>query len=332
MKAAPVQFHDHRCPGDSLREAVLEGLATQPKRIPPKFFYDQRGSELFEAICELPEYYLTRTETGILRRYAGDIAHYTKPGCLLVELGSGASKKVRLLLDSLRPAAYLGIDISRDFLLESTRRLVRDYPWLEVHAACLDFSQPYDLKWYPKEFSKLVFFPGSSIGNLEPQEAVMFLKRLRPLLEPEGALLIGVDLKKDPLILHAAYNDSQGVTAAFNLNLLRRIRCELNTDLVPERFEHAAFYNPDAGRIEMHLVSSEKQRIRVEASYSSFAPGETIHTENSYKYSIDEFHRLAIGAGYWPEKTWTDTKRWFSLHYLRLAEADYQSESPLVCW
>lgn len=319
MRAAPVQFHDHGCAGDSLRDAVFEGFARQPKSIPPKFFYDQRGSELFEAVCELPEYYLTRTEIALLRRYVGDIARYTKPDCLFVELGSGASKKVRLLLDILRPAAYLGIDISRQFLLASTHCLARDYPWLKVYAACLDFSQPFDLTWYPRELNKLVFFPGSSIGNFEPDEAVRFLRRLHRLLEPKGALLIGVDLKKDPQILHTAYNDTKGITAAFNLNLLRRIRRELDTNLVPARFEHAAFYNPTAGRIEMHLASREQQRIRIETSHFSFAPGETLHTENSYKYSIDEFHRLAARAGYWPEHTWTDPKGWFSLHYLRLS-------------
>jgi dimethylhistidine N-methyltransferase len=238
-----------------------------------------------------------------------------------VELGSGASKKIRLLLDILRPAAYLGIDISREFLLKSTRRLACDYPWLEVHAACLDFSQPFELKWYPKELNKLVFFPGSSIGNLESEAAVIFLKQLRPLLEPDGALLIGVDLKKDPLILHAAYNDAQGVTAAFNLNLLHRIQRELDTDLVPERFEHSAFYNQPAGRIEMHLVSPERQRIRVEATEFSFEADELLHTESSYKYSLEEFHRLAAYAGYRPEKTWTDARQWFSVHYLRLAAA-----------
>lgn len=322
MKAAPVQFHNHPCAADdNLREAVFAGFAQQPKRIPPKFFYDRRGSELFEVICELPEYYLTRTESAILHYYAEDIARCVQSDCLLVELGSGASKKIRLLLDILHPAAYLGIDISREFLLKSTRRLACDYPWLEVHAACLDFSRPFRLKWYPKELNKLVFFPGSSIGNLEPEAAAIFLKQLRPLLEPDGALLIGVDLKKAPLILHAAYNDAQGITAAFNLNLLHRIQRELDTDLMPERFEHSAFYNQPAGRIEMHLVSRERQRIRVEAAHFSFEAGEPLHTENSYKYSLEEFHRLAAYAGYWPEKAWTDARQWFSVHYLRLAAA-----------
>ncbi len=318
MAAPTVHFEDHHPGAASLREAVLAGLARSPKSIPPKFFYDERGSRLFEAICELPEYYPTRTEVGILSRVAGEIAALASAECLLVELGSGASKKVRLLLEALRPAAYLGIDISRDFLLDSTRRLARDYPWLRVHAACADFSQPLRLDYCPTHLRRLGFFPGSSIGNFEPAEAEAFLRRLRDLLGPDGGLLIGVDLKKDPALLHAAYNDRQGVTAQFNLNLLLRIRDELDADLDPDGFAHRAFYQPDLGRIEMHLESRRAQRLRIEERVFGFAAGETIHTENSYKYSVAEFQALARRAGYQPHRVWTDPQELFSLHWLAM--------------
>ncbi len=319
MNAPAVNFYDGH-PGDaSLLDEVLRGLAAKPKVIPPKFFYDKRGSELFDAICELPEYYPTRTEVAILRDYAGSIARRAGQQCLLVELGSGASKKVRLLLEALRPSAYMGIDISKDFLLESTRKLAADYPWLEVHAACADYSQSLELPHCPSNLPKLAFFPGSSIGNFDPQEALLFLERLKLLLDPDGALLIGVDMKKDPQILEAAYNDAQGVTAAFNLNVLKRIQRELDTDLDPAAFRHDAFYNDDAGRVEMHLVSRREQQVRVDGKRFSFDQGESIHTESSYKYTVAEFHELARGAGYEAEEVWTDPRQFFSVHYLRLA-------------
>ena len=316
-----VQFYDYHPGVASLREEVLKGLAAHPKAIPPKFFYDARGSQLFDAICDLPEYYLTRTEMGILQQQAQTIATLVGPDCLLIELGSGASKKVRLLLEALRPSQYLGLDISKDFLLQSTHQLAADYPWLEVHAACADFSQTLDLSYCPPSVEKLAFFPGSSIGNFHPHEAVHFLKQLATNLRPHGALLIGVDLKKDARLLHAAYNDAQGVTAAFNLNLLWRIRAELDTDLDPACFAHHAFYNESQGRIEMHLLSRERQRLRIEAHVIEFDAGETIHTENSYKYHIEEFQALARQAGYRPEYVWTDPERLFSVHYLHLQES-----------
>jgi dimethylhistidine N-methyltransferase len=315
---AAVQFYDYHPGVFSLREEVLKGLAARPKAIPPKFFYDTRGSELFDAICGLPEYYLTRAEMDILQQQAQMIATLVGPGCLLIELGSGASRKVRLLLDTLRPSQYLGVDISKDFLLQSTRQLAADYPWLEVHAACADFSQTLDLSYCPPSVEKLAFFPGSSIGNFHPHEAVHFLEQLAVNLYPHGALLIGVDLKKDPRLLQAAYNDAQGVTAEFNLNLLRRIQLELDTNLDPARFAHQAFYNESQGRIEMHLLSWQRQRIRIEDRFIEFDANETIHTENSYKYHIEEFQALARQAGYLPEYVWTDAEQLFSVHYLRL--------------
>ncbi|MCP5459664.1 MAG: L-histidine N(alpha)-methyltransferase [Gammaproteobacteria bacterium] len=316
--ASAVRFYDHHPGIADLREEVLKGLATRPKSIPPKFFYDERGSQLFDAICELPEYYLTRTEIGLLRKHCGEIAELAGSECLLIELGSGASKKVRLLLEAVRPASYVGVDISKDFLLQATARLAADYPWLDVQAACADFSRHLNLSYCPSAFRKLAFFPGSSIGNFEPEQAVVLLRQLRKTLSPDGALLIGVDLKKDPRVLHAAYNDAQGITADFNRNLLWRIRNELDTDLEPESFEHQAFYNERQGRVEMHLLSSCTQSFKIEGRDFRFVAGETVHTENSYKYGIEEFQDLARQAGYRPEQVWTDEKQLFSVHYLHL--------------
>jgi dimethylhistidine N-methyltransferase len=317
-----IQFYDYHPGTASLREEVLHGLALQPKVIPPKFFYDERGSKLFDAICKLPEYYPTRTEIAILQTYAEEIAALAGPESLLIELGSGASKKVRLLLDALRPSTYMAVDISKDFLLQSARQLAADYPWLEVHAACADFSQTLNLSYCPLAFKKLAFFPGSSIGNFDPLEAVAFLEQLAKSLYPEGALLIGVDLKKDPRLLHAAYNDSQGVTAAFNLNLLHRIQSELDTDLNPREFQHHAFFNEALGRVEMHLISRRTQRLRIENQFFDFAEGESIHTENSYKYSVTEFHKVASYAGYQAERVWIDDRQLFSVHFLTVKTMD----------
>jgi dimethylhistidine N-methyltransferase len=314
-----VRFYDEAPEVADFRDEVRRGLSAQPKAIAPKFFYDRRGSELFDRICELPEYYIPRIEMGILRQCAREVARLIGPDCMLVELGSGASRKVRLVLEALRPEAYCGVDISREFLLHSTQRLARDYPWLEVHAACADLCRPLAISDLPKRRRRLAFYPGSSIGNFEPAEAREFMHGLRSLLGFDGALLIGVDLKKDRQLLHAAYNDRAGVTAAFNLNLLSRLRRELGVELNPAAFEHRAFYNDQAGRIEMHLVSREPQRLRIDGGEFALAQGETIHTENSYKYSIAEFHVLARAAGYAVEKTWTDVDDLFSVHYLSVA-------------
>jgi len=320
MNPQSVRFYDEAPEFADFREDVLRGLGSHPKRIAPKFFYDRRGSALFEEICRLPEYYLTRVETGILQACAREVAALAGRDCVLIELGSGASRKVRLMLEALRPAAYLAVDISREFLLQATRRLARDYPWLEVHAACADLCKPLSISGLPAAGQRLAFFPGSSIGNFEPSEARALLHRLRPLLGAQGALLIGVDLKKDPAILHAAYNDLAGVTAAFNLNLLERLRRELRADVKPSTFAHRAFYNDAAGRVEMHLVSRVRQSVWIDGTYFNFARDESIHTENSYKYAIPEFHTLAQTAGYNPERTWTDSDELFSVHYLRVME------------
>lgn len=315
--SAPVRFYDHAESESDFLAEVRRGLARRPRAIPPKFFYDRRGSSLFAAICELPEYYLTRTEMGILRERAGEIARRVGRNAVLVELGSGASEKVRLLLEALAPRGYLGIDISRDFLREATERLARDYPRLAVHAACVDFTRPLALSYPPASAMRLVFFPGSSIGNFDPAQSEALLRRLRGLVGPGGGFVIGVDLKKDPAVLHAAYNDAQGVTAQFNLNLLARMQRELGAELDRAGFEHEASYDAHAGKIDMYLVSRRSQAIRVAGERFAFAAGERLHTESSYKYTIEEFQALAARAGYEPEAAWTDPARLFSVHFLR---------------
>lgn len=314
---AAVRYHDHHPRNASLRDDMLAGLAAAPKRSSPKHFYDAEGSRLFERICEQPEYYPTRTEEAILSGARDEIARLAGPATPLLELGSGASRKVRLLLEALHPSRYLGIDISREFLIDSTRRLAADYPWLEVHAACADFCRPLRL---PAAFTRarpLAFFPGSSIGNFEPGQALDFLRHLRRLLPNGSGLLVGVDLIKDRDRLEAAYNDRAGVTAAFNLNLLERVRRELDSDIQPRRFRHRAFFNPVESRIEMHLVSPLAQEVRIEGQRFRFAPGESLHTENSYKYSPEGFQRLAERAGFRREALWMDDERLFSVHFLR---------------
>ncbi len=317
MISAAVKFYDAHPSTDDLRREVVNGLAGEPKSIPPKFFYDRRGSELFDAICELPEYYQTRTEMNILRNCVDDIVDLIGPDCLLIELGSGASKKVRLLLEQLRPSSYLGVDISKEFLLSSTRTLAADYPWLDVHAACVDFSHTLDIPHGEIFGHKVAFFPGSSIGNFDPDDAIDLLQRIAVMMNTEGHLLIGVDLKKDSRILNAAYNDAAGVTAEFNLNLITRIREQLDSDINPDTFSHHAFYNSDRGRIEMHLLSNRAQRFHVEGSVFELNAGETIHTENSYKYTIEEFGELAAAAGFRQQKVWTDESSLFSVQLLQ---------------
>lgn len=317
MTSPAIKFYDAHPGIQDLRSEVIAGLCATPRSIPPKFFYDQRGSELFDAICELPEYYQTRTEMGILRQCTAELVDIIGAECLLIELGSGASKKVRLLLEELRPSSYMGVDISKEFLLSSTRKLASDYPWLDVHAACVDFSHTLDMPHIEAFDHKVAFFPGSSIGNFHPDEAVMLLQRIADMMDRSGYLLIGVDLKKDINILNAAYNDAAGITAKFNINLLSRIHDELDSDIDITAFSHYAFYNPEHGRIEMHLVSSRPQGIRIENHCFEFDTGETIHTENSYKYTITEFAELASAAGFRQQRVWTDDSSLFSVQLLK---------------
>ena len=313
-------YNDYPAPAD-MQEEVVDGLSNIPKRIPPKYFYDSRGSMLFEKICKLPEYYATRTEINILKIHAGEISELIGPNCLLIELGSGNSTKVRLLLDTLRPVTYMPVDISKDHLLESANSLARDYPWLDVRAACMDITQAIHIPFSLDDSKKVVFYPGSSIGNFEPREAIEILATIAGLLHPRGDLIIGVDLKKDPEILHAAYNDTRGITEEFNKNVFIRINRELEADFQVENFDHKAFYNEEKGRVEMHLVSKSDQVVTINGFKSSIKKGEQIHTENSYKYRVDEFIAMAGMAGLDHVRTWTDNDGLFSVHYFRSRRA-----------
>ncbi len=319
MDEVAFAFHDLAPGEESFRDAVFAGLGREPKSLPCKFFYDSLGSALFEAICRVPEYYLTRTEIAILEEYAGEIAGELGPHCRLIELGSGASIKVRILLQALAtPAAYVPGDISRDYLREAAGQLAADFPGLPVVAVCADYNRPFQLPPLPGPKGKRVgFFPGSTIGNFEPDAVVRFLRNCAELLGPGGEMLIGADLKKDAAILNAAYNDKADLNAAFNLNLLGRINRELDGDLDVARFAHVAFYNPQQGRMELYLESRAAQSATIAGRRFDFAAGERIHTENSYKYAIPELQALAARAGFLPLRTWTDKNDLFSVHYFR---------------
>jgi dimethylhistidine N-methyltransferase len=304
----------HRCSLKDFLDDVIAGLSLPQKSLPPKYFYDGAGSALFERICRLPEYYLTRAELALTRTHLASIARFAGRGCELIEYGSGEGLKTRLLIRGLRPAAYLPVDISQAALRGAAERLGREFPRLEIVPINGDFSRPVEL---PRARApRVVYFPGSTIGNLSPEEAHAFLSMTRG---QATRMLVGVDLRKAANALHAAYNDSRHVTAAFNLNLLARINRELGADFDLKRFEHYAFYNAAAGRIEMHLVSLARQSVRIGRHRFAFEAGESIHTENSYKYSIEGFRALAARAGYVAEKTWTDRKALFALHALKSA-------------
>jgi dimethylhistidine N-methyltransferase len=297
---------------------LLAGLSARPRSISPKYFYDAPGSQLFDRICGLPEYYPTRTETGILARHAGEMAAQMGPGAEIVEFGAGSCTKVRVLLDAMeRPARYLPIDISGEHLGAAAALLRRDYPALDVHPVAADYTRRLLLPApAPGSGRRVGFFPGSTIGNFMPAEALQFLGLAAQALRG-GALLIGADLVKDPAMLHAAYNDAQGVTAAFNLNLLARANRELGADFDLAQFAHSAFYNAPLQRIEMHLVSRRRQRVALCGRNFEFAEGDTLHTENSHKFTIDSLRALAAQAGFRPGPVWTDPQRLFSLHWLQ---------------
>jgi dimethylhistidine N-methyltransferase len=305
-------------PADSFREDVIEGLSQSQKALPPKYFYDAEGSRLFDRICRLPEYYPTRAELALTRRHLADIARFAGRHCELIEYGSGESLKTRLLLRALRPSVYVPVDISQSALAGAARRLAREFAWLHIFAVTGDFSQPLRLPVFRPRAGRrrVVYFPGSTIGNLTTQEAQAFLAMSRAQVGAGGAMLIGVDVKKDPGVLHAAYNDARGVTARFNLNLLRRINRELCADFDLRRFRHYAFYNAPLGRVEMHLASLVRQAVRIGRHRFEFDAGETIHTENSCKYSVEEFRALAAEAGFKGAKLWQDRQSQFSLHGL----------------
>ncbi|MCF8564181.1 L-histidine N(alpha)-methyltransferase [Alicyclobacillus tolerans] len=300
-----------------LRMEVLDGLRRRQKQLDCKLLYDERGSALFEEITTLPEYYPTRAEMEILRKHSREMATYIGEKSALIELGSGSGKKVRLLLNELLdPVAYMAIDISKEFLQMSAESLASEYPNLKIVAICTDYTQPFQLPNHPAK--KVVFFPGSTFGNFDPPEAERFLRRWSRMLSKGDGLLIGIDLKKSIDGLHWAYNDSAGVTAAFNLNLLTRLNRELDADFQLERFDHYAFYNEVEDRIEMHIRSRLAQVVTVGNVPVHFGLGETIHTENSYKFSVHSFNELAQKSGFTPVKVWTDSTGLFSVHYLEI--------------
>ena len=309
MSAAP--------PDADFATALRCGLRCRPRSIAPKYFYDQRGSALFDRICELPEYYPTRTEFGILRQHAGEMAECIGHGFELIEFGAGSLQKIRLLPGVLRQALrFVPIDISAEHLQQEATRLAAEHPGLDVRPLAGDFSTELVLPpLAPGARARVGFFPGSSIGNFTPDEALGFLQRCARLLAG-GGLLVGVDLVKHPALLHAAYNDAQGVTAAFNLNLLVRANRELGSDFDVAAFQHYAFYEPRLQRIEMHLLSACRQTVTLAGERFDFEEGDALHTENSCKYTVAGFQALARQAGFDPQAVWTDAQRLFSLHWL----------------
>ena len=315
-----IALHDYAPATDTFREEVVAGLRGRPKSIPPKFFYDVRGSQLFDAITELDAYYPTRTEQAIMQTHGDAIADRIGQRALLVEYGSGSSLKTRLLLEHLDdPAGYVPIDISGEHLLQSAQRLAERFPTLTILPVAADYTTDFPLPEPEEPYSHAVaYFPGSTIGNFTPADALAFLHRIARLVGSGGGLLIGVDLQKDAAVLERAYNDPEGVTAAFNLNLLERINRELGGTFDVDAFEHRAVYNADEGRIEMHLVSRTEQSAGLAGGPTfSFEAGEPIVTEYSYKYTLDGFAELAADAGFAVDDVWTDDRAYFSVQYLR---------------
>lgn len=315
---ARVSFHDLQSDPGNFIDDVIAGLSQPRKALSPKYFYDQRGCELFEAICDLPEYYPTRTEMAIMQVNVREIAQRLGPDSALIEYGSGSGRKTRVLISALKPIAYVPIDIAGEQLKASALTLSATFPELRIIAVCADYSRPLALPDVDALGARrrIVYFPGSTIGNFTVPEAQQFLHHARRVVGAGGAMLVGVDLKKNHGLLHAAYNDAQGVTAAFNVNLLARINRELGANFDLSAFRHQAFYDAAAGRIEMHLESLKDQQVTVGGNVFAFRAGETIHTENSCKYSVGEFQALARAAGFEPEACWTDPRQLFSVHYL----------------
>jgi len=311
------QFYDLQPEQADFHADIIQGLSAPEPYILPKYLYDETGSRLFAAICRTREYYPTRTEIGIIRDNMNEIVATLGEGCLLIEPGSGDSYKVRLLLDALRPVAYLPVDISQHYLQVEAKRLAEEFTWLNVHAVCADFTGKLELPCYRKAVNKVAFFPGSTIGNFSPQQAVVVLGEMRNMVAENGSLLIGVDLQKDSRILNAAYNDREGLTAQFNKNLLIRINRELGADFNPQQFRHHAFFNEKKSRIEMHLVSLQQQQVNINGLVFRFAKEQSIVTEYSYKYTTQCFQTLVEQAGFKRIKTWVDDNRLFSVHYLQ---------------
>ena len=313
-----LRLHDFEPELESFRAEVLRGLRQRPKELPCKFFYDAHGSHLFDQICELDEYYPTRTELAIMRQHGQELATCLGPQNLLIEYGSGSSTKTRLLLDVLQePAAYVPIDISKAQLRRAAAQIARDYPGLEVLPVCADYTRGVKLPLLARLVARqIIYYPGSTIGNFHPWEAQRFLQGMAQVAGPGGGLVLGVDLKKDPRTLHHAYNDRHGITAAFNLNMLARINHELGANFQLDQFRHYAFFNPAHGRIEMHLISLRDQTVHLAGEEICFQLGESIWTESSYKYTPQAFAQLAGRAGWDVRAVWTDPDRRFSVQYL----------------
>ncbi len=313
---AEYRLFDQLPPPSAMLDEVIAGLTQQPKRIAPKFFYDERGSRLFEAITGLPEYYLTRTEMGLFDACLPEVHDRIGGGGCLVEYGAGSSVKIRRLLEELQPRTYLPVDISRRHLEQSAQALHADYPHLSVYPICADMTAPFELPAVVAGLDKLGFYPGSSIGNFEPGDAQAFLRQVATTLGAGGRLLIGVDRKKDVNVLEAAYNDSAGITAEFNLNILRHLNSALATEIDPAGFRHRADYNEESGCVQMFLECVKDQSSRVDGRIIDFAEGELVHTENSYKYGHEQFADLAAGGGFKVEASWSDADAYFTLFLL----------------
>ncbi len=318
MTPQPIRRDAGAPASDALADDVRRGLAQSPKRLPSKYFYDARGSQLFEQICAQPEYYLTRTELAIMREHAGAIAAVLGADVLLLEYGSGSGIKTRLLLEHLQsPVAYVPVEIARDALAASVAALHAALPTLEILPVCADFTQPVAVvQPWRRARRRVVYFPGSTIGNFDDAGAVALLRKMRTEMGPDGGALIGVDLKKDPAVIEAAYNDAAGITAQFTLNLLARLNRELGADFDLAAFRHRAAWNAIAGRIETCLVSTREQDVRVAGITAHFAAGEAMRVELSCKYAAEDFARLAAQAGLRVAQGWTDQQRLFSVQYL----------------
>lgn len=314
------QFFDQHPEIADFQEDIIRGLSAPEPYILPKYFYDEAGSRLFEEICNTQEYYPTRTEVSIIRENIENIVETLGKNCLLIEPGSGDSYKVRLLLDALRPITYFPIDISKRYLEGEAQKLAAEFTWLNVHAVCADFTGKLELPYQVESTNKVAFFPGSTIGNFLPDQAIMVLDEIRMMVGNGGGLLIGVDLQKEASILNAAYNDKKGFTEQFNKNLLVRINRELGADFEIEQYQHSAFFNEEQHRIEMHLVSLKDQRVKIDEHEFHFAKDQSIVTEYSHKYTIERFQQMAGKAGFKCIKSWQDKDKLFSVFYLSVAD------------
>lgn len=320
MSSKPVSSSDPSTPVENkiFLKDVVRGLSQLNKRLECKYFYDERGSRLFDQICELDEYYLTRTEQQIMDQYANEMAYQIGPDAMLVEFGSGSSTKTRALLDAARQlAVYVPLDISEEHLLKTAIGLKKSYPELEIRPLVADFTKPFTLPKTKRHVSHAaVYFPGSTIGNFTPEQTHQMFERIADILGPNGGMLIGFDLQKDPAIIHAAYNDARGVTDQFNLNVLYRVNRELNANFDVDQFRHKAVYNQQLGRVEIFVVSCCEQTVRIGDHEFQFQPDEEIFTEYSHKYTIESFSQMVVRAGFDVRKYWTDEKDYFAVMHV----------------